>query len=852
MSVRISILLFLLIPLVFTTYAQDANVVAMEYYLDTDPGVGLGTPITFAAGSSVLTSFSVPAASLTPGFHRIVVRARDEHNFWSTQHQRSFFVQDMAVLEPESPITAMEYFFDTDPGVGNGTAIPFSTGAVVDVDAAISTAALAPGFHKIYIRARDEDGNWSMTSRAVFYLHASQNIVAVEYFLNTDPGVGNATPLTITAAPGIEHTTTLPTSGLPEGTHTVGVRASREDDFWSETFVAEFSICTSPVPGFTTDVVCVGNTTSFTDHSTNVSDATYSWDFDGDGIADDNTAGGTTFSYPVAGTYTATLTIDRYGCIEMFSASVTVADEPAAYAGADDIICAAATTLAADPAGAGETGMWTIVEGSATITDPADPATSVTHIAPGNVTLQWTVTHTLSGCSATDEVVITYHPAPEPDFDTDVVCVGSATSFTDQSVNNTGGSYSWDFDNDGAVDHTDPGNTSFVYATSGTWTATLTIQAGECTETVSKAVEVVDLPTADAGPDQSLCTTETTLAGSALSAGETGTWTVVTGNAVIVDPNDPATALTDITTGTVVLSWTVARDPGGCSSVDEVTIQSNLPIIAGLVTASVALGESVTREVQSYATTNAGDVLETTIVSEPTKGTATVNADGSITYIPAEGTVGPDVVVYQICNQCDRCATNNLEIDILNNPPVIDPPAVTVTPGANVSIDLLAIISDPNNNVDPSSLSIIQQPTSGAVASIDATYRLIVDYTGVFYSGIDQLTIEVCDLSGACSSNVILIAVDIPANPPVTVYNAVSPVNNDGRHDYLELENIEAYPDNRVYIVNRWGVRVYEAAGYNNASVRFEGEGLPSGTYYYSIDLGNGDERLNGFFVLKK
>jgi gliding motility-associated-like protein len=58
---------------------------------------------------------------------------------------------------------------------------------------------------------------------------------------------------------------------------------------------------------------------------------------------------------------------------------------------------------------------------------------------------------------------------------------------------------------------------------------------------------------------------------------------------------------------------------------------------------------------------------------------------------------------------------------------------------------------------------------------------------------------------------------------------------------------IEFYPNNVVFIFNRWGKKVYEKSAYNN---EWDGDGLPSGTYFYTIDPGDGTEMLKGFFSL--
>jgi uncharacterized repeat protein (TIGR01451 family)/gliding motility-associated-like protein len=77
------------------------------------------------------------------------------------------------------------------------------------------------------------------------------------------------------------------------------------------------------------------------------------------------------------------------------------------------------------------------------------------------------------------------------------------------------------------------------------------------------------------------------------------------------------------------------------------------------------------------------------------------------------------------------------------------------------------------------------------------------------------------------------------------IFNAVSP-DGDGLNDFFRIRGIECYPKNTVEIYNRWGVKVYDAEGYNNDTVVFRGisegrttidtsEGLPSGTYFYIV-----------------
>ena len=88
------------------------------------------------------------------------------------------------------------------------------------------------------------------------------------------------------------------------------------------------------------------------------------------------------------------------------------------------------------------------------------------------------------------------------------------------------------------------------------------------------------------------------------------------------------------------------------------------------------------------------------------------------------------------------------------------------------------------------------------------------------------------------------------------VYNAVS-ANDDGMNDFLKILNIGRFPNNIVTIYTRWGDKVFEMAGYDNADKKFDGHAntgksylLPDGTYYYVVEKGDGSDDISGFLVL--
>ncbi len=108
------------------------------------------------------------------------------------------------------------------------------------------------------------------------------------------------------------------------------------------------------------------------------------------------------------------------------------------------------------------------------------------------------------------------------------------------------------------------------------------------------------------------------------------------------------------------------------------------------------------------------------------------------------------------------------------------------------------------------------------------------------------------------SITITVRVVDPSENFPVRVHQAVSP-NGDGINDFLMIEGIRDYPENRLTILNRNGTIVWEAAGYDNDRVAFRGIGtgqlrVAAGTYFYVLevkDTTGGWFHKTGYFVLR-
>jgi gliding motility-associated-like protein len=74
-------------------------------------------------------------------------------------------------------------------------------------------------------------------------------------------------------------------------------------------------------------------------------------------------------------------------------------------------------------------------------------------------------------------------------------------------------------------------------------------------------------------------------------------------------------------------------------------------------------------------------------------------------------------------------------------------------------------------------------------------------------------------------------------------------------NDLFTIDGIDAYPNNKLIIFNRWGNSVYEKVGYSND---WNGTWnsqmmLPDGTYFYILELNDDEARkFSGYIQIHR
>lgn len=272
------------------------------------------------------------------------------------------------------------------------------------------------------------------------------------------------------------------------------------------------------------------------------------------------------------------------------------------------------------------------------------------------------------------------------------------------------------------------------------------------------------------------------------------------------------------------------------------------PIITSFTPTSGPIGTTVTINGTGFATTPANNLL----LFNGTTATVTVSTTTSITTtVPAAATTGK-ITVTVGCNTATSVADFTVGT-IINEPPIIQPDISAVPINGIITINLLPLISDPDDNLDLSTLSLVSSTTSeGASAMLIAGTQLELNYGNLVFTGIDFISISVCDLLDACTTQELSIEV----SGEIEIFNAISP-NGDNKNSYFRIENIDVLePDNTVIIYNRWGSKVFEVEDYSEANafrgLNQNGNELPSGTYFYKIFFNSSGKTQHGFLMLKR
>ena len=188
---------------------------------------------------------------------------------------------------------------------------------------------------------------------------------------------------------------------------------------------------------------------------------------------------------------------------------------------------------------------------------------------------------------------------------------------------------------------------------------------------------------------------------------------------------------------------------------------NNAPVASNDNVSGIAQGDSITvtsaQGVLANDTDADSDPLTAQLISGPSNGTVTLNADGSFTYTHDNSSNGSDSFTY-VANDSiadSNIATVNLSID-LNTPPIAALFCDNTDQAISFVGDLNSVVSDSDG--DTLSFTQLTSPANGTVDSFDVTGTFTYTPDSNF-RGIDSFTYEVDDLRGGIATETIQIIV---------------------------------------------------------------------------------------------
>ena len=278
----------------------------LEYFIDNDPGFGLGTQVSVSNNTDITRTFTANLVGVSDGYHILFVRSKDSEGHWSLTANSPFYKTN---LSTGTNVVEMEYFLDSDPGFGNGTSVSILPSSNLNQSFTANLSNLSTGFHTLFIRTKSADGKWSLTANNAFYVDSRDYqtaLVRMEYFIDLDPGFGFATAIPIAPTSDISLPIALSLSNLSEGAHILFIRSLDNKGKWSLTARKDFYFCsnipTASISGNT--LICQGNNVTLSASG----GQSYIWS------TGDSTSSIT--AYPAADSLFSVQAIDAIGCID--------------------------------------------------------------------------------------------------------------------------------------------------------------------------------------------------------------------------------------------------------------------------------------------------------------------------------------------------------------------------------------------------------------------------------------------------------------------------------------------------------------------------------------------------------
>jgi gliding motility-associated-like protein len=224
---------------------------------------------------------------------------------------------------------------------------------------------------------------------------------------------------------------------------------------------------------------------------------------------------------------------------------------------------------------------------------------------------------------------------------------------------------------------------------------------------------------------------------------------------------------------------------------------------------------------------------------------ALLQGSDCLTIATINSFIGHTLICVNVCDAAQPNVCKTVYILVTVNESGI----IAIDDQYSVKIGKTALFTVLDNDImptlTPDQLNITKDPSHGLATVKNNSY---IEYQPELnYCGHDLLTYQIC-FDGECDDADVNI--DVTCNGLV-VFTGFSP-NGDGVNETFRIQELERFPNNELWIFNRWGNLIYHAQNYQNDwSGDWKGSLIPDGTYYYMLDDGEGNT-FKGYFQVQR
>ena len=330
----------------------------------------------------------------------------------------------------------------------------------------------------------------------------------------------------------------------------------------------------------------------------------------------------------------------------------------------------------------------------------------------------------------------------------------------------------------------------------------------------------------------------------------------------------------------ITYTITITRAPSSNDNLSDLSLSAGTlsPVFAGGTTSYTAAAGSVASIKVTPTTADPTATITvngTAVVSGTASGPIALNTGANIVnvIVTAQDGVTKQTYTLTVGEGSNGAYLSNLKVTTATLLPTFafktlaySSPVPNTTTSVTVTPNLLDATA---SSLTVNGMAVASKTASGPIALAVGANNINVVI--IAQDGVTTVTYTITITRAAAGMDAYIpiaigtgISVTKPTETPglaedgVLVHQGVSP-NGDGINDFLQIDNISLYPDNKLMIMNRNGQLVYEAKGYDNSSKVFDGHSnkngqmqLP-GTYFYQLDytVSGFTKHKTGFIVLK-